>query len=281
MILRAGCLIAALVLDPMNSRAQATKFLGRVVPLPDSIAEIFAPTTARMVSPRERPFTVGDRVKKGEPVVIVEHRYNLHDAAHISNARWDLLKIMLETRYRALETRVARERAERLMGLGNVSGQELQRLKAEEMEAKAEFEKARNLVGQQDEQIGNAALVRKPLASPIDGEIAEATFTQNQMVNEGFRLFRIVNLSEVGVAARVAESDFHPWPPGSVARIRFDSYPGKAFTGKLETIQPVVNPETRTREVIFRVSNPDELLRFGMIGRVEIRAEGSAGEVQP
>ena len=89
-----------------------------------------------MVSPRERFFNVGDHVKKGEPIVILEHRYNLHDAAHISNLRWDLLKVKLDTQYRATEARVARERGERLVALGNMSGQELQRLKADELQAK-------------------------------------------------------------------------------------------------------------------------------------------------
>ncbi|MSO19180.1 MAG: HlyD family efflux transporter periplasmic adaptor subunit [Acidobacteria bacterium] len=269
-VCRALLLCFALPLGASLLRAQSTNFLGKVVHLPDSSAEIFSPATGRTISPKEKPYTVGDRVKKGDPVVIIEHRYNMHDQAHISNQRWDLLKVLLDTRYRALVARVARERGERLMSLGNLSGQQLQHMQAEELDARAEYEKARTLIGQQDEQIGNVSPTRKPLASPIDGEIAEATFTQNQTVNEGFKLYRIVNLAQVGVAARVIESQFRPWPMGTTAGIRFDNLPGKVFTGTLEIIEPAVDPETRTRELIFRVSNPDELLRFGMIGRVEV-----------
>jgi hypothetical protein len=32
-----------------------------------------------------------------------------------------------------------------------------------------------------------------------------------------------------------------------------------------------VHPETRTRDVVFLVDNPDEMLRFGMIGHVEVQ----------
>jgi multidrug efflux pump subunit AcrA (membrane-fusion protein) len=56
-----------------------------------------------------------------------------------------------------------------------------------------------------------------------------------------------------------------------VARIRFDSLPGREFTGRLEQIVPVVDPQSRTRDVLFRVENPGELLRFGMIGQVEVQ----------
>jgi RND family efflux transporter MFP subunit len=249
--------------------AQTESVVVRVVPLPDSVAEVFSPAAARTISPREKFYNVGDKVKKGDPIIILEHRYNLHDAAHISNLRWDLLKVKLETQYRATEARVARERGERLVNLGNMSGQQLQQLKAEELQAKAEYDKARTLLEQQDQQIGNQALVRRPLTAPIDGEIAEATFTQNQLVYEGFKLYRIVNLSQVGITAHIKEEDFRPLPLGAKARFSFDSLAGKVFTGSLEIIAPAADPDTRTRELTFRVDNPDQLLRFGMIGRME------------
>src|SRR5689334_6849580 len=69
--------------------AQNDAVVARVVPLPDSVAEVFSPAAARTISPREKFYNVGEQVKKGDPIVILEHRYNLHDAAHISNQRWD------------------------------------------------------------------------------------------------------------------------------------------------------------------------------------------------
>ena len=231
--------------------------------------EVFSPAAARMVSPREKFFNVGDHVKKGEALVILEHRYNLHDAAHISNVRWDLLKVKLEAQYRAAETRVARERGDRLVALGNMSGQRLQRLKADELQAKAEYDKARTLLEQQDQQIGNQTLVRRPLNSPIEGDIAEAFITQNQLVYEGFKLYRIVNIAQVGITAHVREEDFQAPALGSKARFRFDTVPGKVFTGTLEIIAPNADPDTRTRELTYRVDNAEQLLRLGMIGRME------------
>src|SRR5262245_8998967 len=79
--------------------AQSQRVVARVVPLPDSVAEVFSPAAGRMVSPREKFYNVGDHIKKGDPIIIIEHRYNLHDAAHISNQRWDLLKVKLDTQY--------------------------------------------------------------------------------------------------------------------------------------------------------------------------------------
>jgi len=266
--------LASLVLagGPRNASSQSSNFFGKVVDLPNTVAEVLSPATGRIISPRATPFTVGDRVQKGDPLAIIEHRLNLHDASHISNMRWDLLQVMLEARYAALDARIEREEAERLFSLGSVSPQRVQERKAAELVAKAEYDKRRILLLQQDEQIQASNPKRQPLAAPIEGEIALSNFTQGQMIHEATLLFRIVNRKEVGVSARVSESDFRPWPAGTIARIRFDGLPGRGFTGRLEQILPVVDPQSRTRDVLFRVENPGELLRFGMIGQVEVQA---------
>jgi RND family efflux transporter MFP subunit len=251
-------------------RANAQSFLGEVVPLPDSMAEVVSPATGETIPARATPFTVGDRVEKGQPLLVLSNRYNLHDAAHASNVRWDFLSAMMEARYAALDARIAREKAERLKDVGSVSGQRLAELRAAEQVAEAEYLRRKSLLEQQDEQIQETTLERRGLVAPIDGQISLANFTQGQIVHEGFLLYRIVNLQQVAVAARVPESDYRPLPPGTVARIRFDDLPGKEFTGRLETIVPTVDPLSRVRNVLFRIDNPDELLRFGMIGRVEV-----------
>lgn len=270
---RACCSTAILmmVLGGTYSWAQQASFLGQVVPLSGTVADVNSPAAGQMIPARLKPYTVGDRVKKGEPLLVISNRYNLHDDAHLSTVRWDLLQQMIEARYAALEARVAREKAERLKGLGSVSGQQLAQLKAAEQVSQAEYLRRKALLDQQDEQIQGTTLERRGLTAPIDGQISLANFTQGQMVYEGFLLYRIVNLKQVAVSARVPESSFRPWPQGTVAQIRFDDFPGREFTGRLERILPTVDPLSRAREVLFRVDNPEELLRFGMIGRIEVK----------
>ena len=93
-------------------KAQPVTVLGQVVSLPDTVAEVQSPATGRILPPRENPYTVGDVVKKGDPLAIIEHRYNLHDASHLSTVRWDLLSVMLEARVAAVSARVERARCD-------------------------------------------------------------------------------------------------------------------------------------------------------------------------
>ena len=267
-----ACLtVACILFGGLGGHAQTPTFLGKVVPLPDMVMDVTCPATGQSLPAGEKAYTVGDRVRKGDPLVVIANRYDLHDASHISNTRWDYLQQMLEARYAALEARVAREEAERLKAAGSATGQKVAELRAAEQVAQAEFLKRQNLMAQQDEQISGTTLENRPVAAPIDGQISVANFTHGQMVYEGLQLFRIVNLKQVGITARVPEASFQPWPVGTVARIRFDDLPGREFTGKLEQILPVVDPQTRARDVQFRVENPEGLLRFGMIGQVEVQ----------
>ena len=270
----AVCTVTLLLLLPVRAAdqppaSQRANVLGKVVALPDTVAEVQSPATGRILSPRERPYSVGDQVKKGDPLAIIEHRYNLHDSSHLSTIRWDLLSVMLEARTAAVEAKIAREKAERLMAVGTVSGQRVQELKAAEAMAEAEYRKRKTLLDQQDSQVQGAELVRKGLFSPIDGTINFITFTQGQTINEGVVLFRISNRKEVGFQARFPETEFRRWEGKTQARIHFDSIPGKVFIGKPEVVAPAVDPQSRTRDVIFRVSNTGEYLRYGMIGWLE------------
>ncbi len=250
--------------------AQSPRFLGKVVPMPNRVADVYAMATGRIISPLEKPYTVGDQVKAGAPVAIIEHRYNMHDASHISNLRWFILKEMLEARYLALEARIEREQGERLFELGSIPGGRLQELREAEQVTKAEYDRQRSLLGQHDEQIQGLTIKRQAIVTPIDGEISQAYFSQGQIVHEGFLLYRIVNREQVAVSARIPEADFRRWPEGTTATIGFAGLAGRQFTGRLEKILPLVDPETRTRDVLFRVGNPDGLLRFGMVGQVQV-----------
>ena len=269
---RGGLLLAlALLAGPGAASAQQT-VLGKVAPLPNTVAEIYSPADGRVLSAREQPFTVGEAVKKGDPLAVIEHRYNLHDLSHMGTVRWELLSVMLEARRVATQARVDREKAERLLRLGSVSEQEVQTLRAAEQVAEAEFEKRRILLEHQDAQVQGSEITRRGLFSPVDGEISYANFTQGQLITEGVLLYRIVDRREVAFAARFPEADTRPLTAKLPARIRFDGLPDKVYTGTLESVSPVVDPESRTREVLFRIKNPGLLLRYGMVGHMELAA---------
>ena len=128
-------LLALLFILSGTAFAQQSLILGKVEPLPSTVAEIYSPADGRVLAAREEPYAVGDAVKKGDPLAVIEHRYNLHDLSHMGTVRWELLSVMLDARRGATKARVDREKAERLFRLGSVSEREVQALRVAEQVA--------------------------------------------------------------------------------------------------------------------------------------------------
>jgi Cu(I)/Ag(I) efflux system membrane fusion protein len=54
--------------------------------------------------------------------------------------------------------------------------------------------------------------------------------------------------------------------------VTVNAYPGKVFSGKVDFIYPVMNPQTRTARVHIDLPNPNGLLKPSMYASVELAA---------
>ncbi|MCS0656866.1 efflux RND transporter periplasmic adaptor subunit [Massilia terrae] len=125
-----------------------------------------------------------------------------------------------------------------------------------------------------DEEARQKTIVR----SPIAGTVVSLTARTGQMVaaaQPAAPLLRIADLSEMTVAARVAENDVTRLRPGMAASFTTPGYPGKRWSGKLRQVIPI--PVDGTGEqgkqafyiVLFEVKNPDHELMSGMSAQVQ------------
>jgi macrolide-specific efflux system membrane fusion protein len=128
-----------------------------------------------------------------------------------------------------------------------------------------------------DEEARQKTLVRAPMAGTVVSMAARA----GQMVSAAqpaAPLLRIADLSEMTVAARVAENDVTRLRPGMAASFTTPGYPGKRWSGKLRQVIPI--PADGTGEqgkqafyiVLFEVKNPDHELMSGMSAQVRFIA---------
>jgi len=116
------------------------------------------------------------------------------------------------------------------------------------------------------------------LKAPMSGTVVSLAVRPGQMVNAAqpaAPLLRIADLSEMTVAARVAENDVTRLRPGMTARFTTPAYPGKQWSGKLRQVMPI--PVDGTGEqgkqalytVLFEVKNGDQALMSGMSAQVQ------------
>ena len=114
--------------------------------------------------------------------------------------------------------------------------------------------------------------------APISGTVVSLAARTGQMLaaaQPAAPLLRIADLSEMTVAARVAENDVTRLRPGMAASFTTPGYPGKHWSGKLRQVIPI--PADGTGEqgkqafyiVLFEVKNPDHELMSGMSAQVQ------------
>jgi RND family efflux transporter MFP subunit len=106
--------------------------------------------------------------------------------------------------------------------------------------------------------------------SPMSGYIVERNALPNMYVQPDTRLFTITDLSKVWIYAAVFQDEIGKVRSGDLATVTVDAYPGMNFDGRVDFIQPQIDPMTRTAKVRCEFNNPKVQLLPGMFAHVAL-----------
>ena len=112
------------------------------------------------------------------------------------------------------------------------------------------------------------------LRSPAGGVVMEKKAVEGMRFMPGEVLYRIADLSVLWLVADVFEQDLALVRVGEPVRAHIDSYPDRAFDGKVAFIYPFLNSQTRTGRVRIELPNSQRLLKPDMYAHVELRGAG-------
>ena len=144
------------------------------------------------------------------------------------------------------------ERAERLVETGNVPQSRIDELRAEVQASEARV--------RADER----ALEDYVIRAPFSGRLGLRRVSPGAFVSPGTEITTLDDTSRMKVDFEVPESALGVVRVGLAVTARSIAYPGRVFTGRVETIDSRVDPETRSVTVRTTVPNPDDLLKPGM-----------------
>lgn len=113
-------------------------------------------------------------------------------------------------------------------------------------------------------------LERTRIRAPFEGLVASLNVVQGQRVTPGSELMTVLDIDPITIRAHVLESDLPQLARGGAAEVRFSAFPDKTFTGRIETINPLVDQQTRSARVTIRLPNPAGLILPGMYARVTL-----------
>jgi membrane fusion protein (multidrug efflux system) len=195
----------------------------------------------------EIPFAEGDHVVRGQRLFSLNSRT---EAAAVAQARAELQLAQSDL-----------DRARTLIGSKAISQQELDQLESRVAVRSAAFNAAEQ------------ALSERFIAAPFDGQVGPRKVSPGQYVNAGASLVTLVDDSSVKVRFRIPERQLALVRPGQTATLSVASWPDQVFQGRVDLVDPVVDPATRTVEVRLVADNPEQRLQAGMFARVAVVVE--------
>jgi multidrug efflux system membrane fusion protein len=100
--------------------------------------------------------------------------------------------------------------------------------------------------------------------APFDGVLGVRHVEVGQFLTAGTMIVTLTDLSTIYANFTTTEKQSATLKDGQTVRVVVDAYPGKVFEGKITTVEPQINTDTRNIRVQATIDNPDQVLKPGM-----------------
>jgi cobalt-zinc-cadmium efflux system membrane fusion protein len=208
---------------------------------------------------------LGDVVSQGQTLAVMK-------SAEMAGFTKDYISAEADLR----SAKRAYESTQDLYKSGLASQKDFEQAQSDYQKAEAENKRAGAVVNI-NKSNGQGYLVK----SPISGFVIEKNLTDNTQVraDNSSNLFTIADLSDVYVLINIYESDISNVQTGDPVKITTLSYPDKVFSGKIDKIYDMLDPDSKVVKARVKIENPGNKLKPEMFANVTIKAK--SGENLP
>jgi RND family efflux transporter MFP subunit len=200
----------------------------------------------------------GDRVKKGQPVC---EQDSTQLALRIESAKAELA----EAQVLQAQADSDLDRQRKLFAINSVSEKAFE-------DAKFKAEGARNRVRSLEASLSalEKQLTSRKIRAPISGYVVKRHCLVGQWLGEGQPVVTLVVPDPILFKVPVPERYISSINRGDTAQVSFDALPASSFQGKISAIIPRADDASRTFPVRIEISNPEGLIKPGMLGRATL-----------
>jgi len=194
-----------------------------------------------------RPFKLGDRVREGQTIILLE------DEEYENGIAIESKKLNLEISEQEFQ------KQESLYEKGGVTLRELRNSEVSFINAKYDYESA--LI----------RLEKMKIKSPFDGVIVDLPFyTTGTKVNSGQSMVKLMAYRNMYMEINLPEKNLQEIKTSQNVYITSYVFPDDTLSGQVTEISPAISMETRTFKCKLLVDNPDLKLRPGMFVKADI-----------
>ncbi|PTX07271.1 efflux transporter periplasmic adaptor subunit [Achromobacter mucicolens] len=189
-------------------------------------------------------FTPGEAVKAGQLLV------QLNDAPE----QGELARLQAQAR----NARALLDRTRRLVPLQAATREQLDQAVADHEQAAADVRRVQALIDQ------------KRIKAPFDGVLGVRRVNLGQFARAGDPLVSLTDASSLYANLTLPEQALGVLRVGQPVAVTVDAHADREFPGEVTTVEPQVDPGTRTVRVQALLANPDGALSAGMYAQARI-----------
>ena len=187
---------------------------------------------------RALPFAEGQVVRRGQVLARLDDD-EIGAEAHRADALRD-------------QAKVNHERVQQLFEQKAASPQELD-------DASAALK-----VAEADAQLAHARLDKTRIVSPLDGVVGRRLVSPGAFLRTGDSITQVASIDRVKISFAAPERYTRQLHVGAEVEITTTAEPGQMFVGKVSVVNPILDPGTRTVQLVAIAPNPGRRLRPGM-----------------
>jgi HlyD family secretion protein len=201
---------------------------------------------------------VGDRVKAGQVLAVIEHK-EIAWQAKAAAAAVQVAKAGLDG------ARLEHDRVETLFKGGSATQAMLDGVEVKLTLAQAQLAQAEAAAGLAQQMLGNATIT-----APISGTVVRRPANPGAMVGQQSSLLTIQDTERLKLEAAIDAAAFARLKKGAAASISADAFPGERFAGAVSLMSPSLDPVSRRASLEIEIDNASGRLLPNLFARAEV-----------
>jgi multidrug efflux pump subunit AcrA (membrane-fusion protein) len=130
--------------------------------------------------------------------------------------------------------------------------------------------KAGDVIAYIDPSEPGSYYAKSPVTAPISGSIITSPVKTGQKVSMSSVITKIGDIENLQVTAKISERYIGDLHIGQKAEVSLKAYPEDIFYASVVRISPVVDPASRTKEIILNFDKKYEKVNAGMFAKVKL-----------
>jgi len=160
------------------------------------------------------------------------------------------------------------DRAQKLLAAGAISESVFENARRADLSARSFLDDAKARLSQAEKQRDAANVL-----APYDGVVADRMVNPGDIVAPGTPLFSLVDPSTMRLEAAVPAGELAMIRLGAKVTFTVTGYPGRTFEGRISSINPQADPQTRQVRLFVRIPNTGQRLVAGLFAEGRVASE--------